>query len=142
MPDIEHRLEVSATPDRIWPALTTAEGVGGWWTLGDAILVGDFGEAGVFRFQSRGVAIRLSVAGFDRPRHLAWRPIEANAPGGWIGTMISFDLAPDGDATRLRFAHRGFAADDEGYRRVHAGWAHYLGRLKQFVETGGAGAAR
>ncbi len=135
MPDIRHTMTIEATPQQIWPALTTAEGVGGWWTLGDAMLTGEFGAPGEFSFQSRDVTSRIEVTVLDPPAHVAWRAIESNAPGGWAGTTITVDLTAEGDGARLDFAHRGFAEDNEGYRRVVAGWAHYLQNLKRAIET-------
>ena len=123
-------------PARVWPALTTHAGVGAWWNIGRTELTGDPGVLGQFRFQSGSVVIVMEVAALDPPAHVAWRPVEANAPGGWIGTAISFDLAAEGAGSRLDFAHRGFAEDHEGYRRVTEGWGVYLRNLKRLVEIG------
>lgn len=136
MPDINHRLEIEANPEEVWTALTTATGITGWWTLGDTTVSGDPGKLAGFRFQSRNVVTDIEVEALDRPTHVAWRTVASNAPGGWAGTKITFDLIGEGKTTRLDFAHRDFAEENEGYRRVVGGWAHYLQNLKQFVETG------
>lgn len=134
MPDIEHSIEIAAPPDRIWPALTTAKGLAGWWTLGETVLTGEPDRLESFTFQSRAVTTRMQVVALDPPRRVSWAPLESNAPGGWVGTTIDFELTPEGGGVRLDFAHRGFAEDEEGYRKVTAGWAHYLQNLKRFVE--------
>ncbi len=135
MPDILHSFLIDAPPERVWPALTSNEGVGGWWSIGHTQLDGDPGSLGAFLFRSRAVSIRIQVTALQPHDHVGWRPIEANAPGGWTGTTISFDLRSEGDGTRLDFAHRGFAEDNEGYRLVTGGWAQYLQNLKEQVET-------
>jgi uncharacterized protein YndB with AHSA1/START domain len=116
--------------------LTTVEGLAGWWSLGETTVEGDPGVRGPFTFRSRAVVTHLGVTALDPPAHLAWRATESNAPGGWDGTTITFDLTPNDKGTRLYFAHRGFAEDNEGYRKVTAGWAHYLQNLKRLIETG------
>eukprot|EP01037_Dinobryon_pediforme_P018121 gene18121-18366_t len=89
-----------ADPGLIWTALTTRSGVISWWNIGHTEIDGDPGVRGSFRFQSRGVSIRLTVEELTYPARIRWRPVEANAPGGWIGTEISFDLTADGFGTR------------------------------------------
>lgn len=135
MPDIEHSLTLAAPPARIWPALTTVEGLAGWWSLGETVLEGDPGRLGRFTFKSRAVVTELEVITLEPPRRVMWRTLRSNAPGGWDGTTIAFDLVAEGEGTRLDFAHRGFAEENEGYRKVTAGWAHYLNHLKQRVES-------
>lgn len=137
MPDICHSLHIEAAPQRIWPMLTTARGLGGWWTLGETELSGDPGRLGRFTFKSRAVVTELEVVALDEPSCVAWRAAASNAPGGWDGTTITFTLTPEARGTRLDFAHTGFAEDNDGYRKVTAGWAHYLHNLKRLIEGGG-----
>ena len=49
MPDILHRLTIHAPPERVFEALTTAEGIRNWWTR-DADLDARIGGAGEFCF--------------------------------------------------------------------------------------------
>ena len=136
MPDILHTIDIAAPADSIWPALTTIDGIGGWWTIGQTTLEGDPSGRGAFIFRSGPVIIRLEVTTFDATSRVEWRPVEANAPGGWIGTTISFTLVSGQTTTRLSFEHNGFVEDNDGYRRVTAGWGQYLQQLKRLVEDG------
>jgi uncharacterized protein YndB with AHSA1/START domain len=138
MPDIQHTLSIDAPTDWVWLALTTTEGLRGWWSLGETVLDGDPGVLGPFTFRSRAVVTALEVTSLKPPTHVAWRAIRSNAPGGWDGTSITFDLMSEGGGARLDFAHRGFAEDNGGYRKVTAGWAHYLQNLKRLIESGPA----
>ncbi len=135
MPDIAHTLEIEAPPQRVWPALTTVDGLSGWWSLGETELEGDPGRLGTFTFRSRAVVTELEVMALDQPRRVEWRAVRSNAPGGWDGTIITFSLTQEDMSTRLSFTHRGFAEDNEGYRKVTAGWAHYLNNLARLIKT-------
>jgi uncharacterized protein YndB with AHSA1/START domain len=135
MPDIVHRLTIDATPERVFEALTTAEGIRNWWTR-DADLDVTIGGTGEFRFHAGGSIANVRVDALEPPCRIGWTTVSANAPGGWDGTTITFELRAEADRTVLLFAHRGFAEANDGYALVTAGWAHYLVSLRQYVETG------
>ena len=135
MHDILHLLRIHAAPERVYQALTTAEGIHNWWTR-EAELDSRIGGAGEFRFYEGKGITRIRVDELEPSRRVGWTTISANAPGGWEGTRISFDLRAEGDDTVLSFAHRGFREAGEGYALVNTGWAYYLVSLQQYVETG------
>ena len=135
MPDILHRLTIHAPPERVFEALTTAEGIRNWWTR-DADLDAHIGGAGEFRFYGGSGMTSVRVDALDAPHSVGWTTLSANAPGGWDGTTITFELTADGTDTVLSFAHRGFAEANEGYALVTTGWAYYLVSLQHYVETG------
>lgn len=135
MPDILHTRHIGAAPDTIWPLLTTVAGLETWWTIGKTQVTGDPIGAAPFRFASGSVMTELVTESIAAPSHLTWRCAASNAPGGWIGTLITFDLAAEGRSSRLEFAHRGFVEESEGFRRVTAGWSQYLDQLKTAAES-------
>ena len=108
MPDILHRLTIHAPPERVFEALTTAEGIRNWWTR-DADLDARIGGAGEFRFYGGSGVTSVRVDALDAPHRVGWTTLSANAPGGWDGTTITFELSAHGTDTVLSFAHHGFA---------------------------------
>jgi uncharacterized protein YndB with AHSA1/START domain len=135
MPDIMHLIRIHAPPERVYQALTTVEGVRRWWTL-DADLDSRVGGAGEFRFYEGKGVTKVRIEELRPPGRVRWKTISANAPGGWEGTTITFDLRAEGSDTVLSFAHCGFAQANEGYALVNTGWAYYLVSLQQYLETG------
>ena len=135
MPDIMHLVRIRATPESVYRALTTAEGIRNWWTR-DAALDTAIGGTGTFGFRDRRVLTTVRVDALDPPARVGWRTLTSTAPSGWEGSSITFDLRAEGDDTVLAFAHRGLACADEGYARVTTGWAYYLISLQQYLETG------
>ena len=133
MAEVLHQRRISAPPDKVYAALTTADGVRAWWTR-DAELDQ---AGGVFGFHGRRVVTKVTITELSPPTRVVWTVIASNAPGGWEGTTIAFDLAPDGaGGTSLIFSHSGFAAMNEGVERVTTGWGLYLDSLKALAETG------
>ncbi|GAA3604290.1 SRPBCC family protein [Microlunatus ginsengisoli] len=140
MVDIRHRIGV-VTPDptNVYDALTTIDGLSGWWTdetSGDP----DVGGTIELRFPP--------VGGFDlevleqRPgERVRWRVLAG--PDEWIGTTIDWQLRQDGDYTIVLFEHRGWREPVEFMSHCSTKWGSYLMSLKSLVETGtGAPAPR
>jgi uncharacterized protein YndB with AHSA1/START domain len=49
VPDIMHLIKIRVSPEHVYQALTTAEGIRNWWTR-DADLDSKIGGTGEFRF--------------------------------------------------------------------------------------------
>ncbi|WP_263351194.1 SRPBCC family protein [Acidicapsa acidisoli] len=137
MPDILHLIKIHAPIERVYQAITTAEGIRNWWTR-EADLDESIGGRGEFRFSAYGTnqhATRVSIEELISPTHVEWKTISSFRPE-WSETSISFDLRPEGSTTVLLFAHRDFAQADEIYALTTTGWAYYLVSLQQYLESG------
>lgn len=135
MHDITHSIHIRASPERVYQALTATSEVRLWWTH-DAELDSHVGGSGEFAFHDRSVVTKIRVATLHPASRAVWIVLSSNAPGGWERTLITFDLQAEASGTTLLFAHRGFQSESEGFRRVAAGWAHYLESLRLYLETG------
>jgi uncharacterized protein YndB with AHSA1/START domain len=124
---------IAAGPERVLAALTTTEGVAGWWgtTSGSAGAVGDVLEVG---FGTSRV-ITMDVASLE-PGRVEWFVKRAPFTPEWDGTSIVFELGPSDDGTELHFRHVGLTPRFECYEMCHAGWTHYLASLAAYAEHG------
>jgi uncharacterized protein YndB with AHSA1/START domain len=124
---------IAAGPEQVLAALTTPEGVAGWWgtTSGSAGAVGDVLEVGFGTSR----LITLGVASLE-PGRIEWFVERAPFTPEWDGTSIVFELAPAGDGTELRFRHVGLTPQFECYEMCQAGWTHYLASLVAYAERG------
>lgn len=133
MPDIMHLVVIDAPAERVYDALTSADGIQSWWTR-DAALESRVGGRGSFGFYNRRFVIEVSVEDLRRER-VAW--YVTGALPSWERTTIAFELEPeDRTATRVRFSHRGFPMADVEYAGANTRWAYYLFSLKRAVEDG------
>ena len=135
MPDIMHVVTIHASPERVYAALTTAEGIRKWWTR-HVVLDSRVGGTGEFRFNHGRTVTKVRVDELEPAARVWWTTIFSNARAGWSGSTITFDLRKDGDNTVLSFAHRGFGQADERYFRLSTEWAYYLTSLQRYLETG------
>ena len=132
MPDILHRVAAKSSPKNTYRALSTREGLAGWWTTDTQ---GSFDVGGViqFRFGDRGY-IEMKVLELDPARRVLWRVV--GGPPDWIGSTVSFDLTEEDDFTVIRFKHQGWKEPIEFMHHCSTKWALFLMSMKSLVETG------
>lgn len=139
MVDILHRIGTrSATPEKVYEALTTIDGLAAWWTVDTT------GSAEV----GGKVAFRFPVGGFDMEvietvpsERVEWRVIDG--PEEWVGTTIRWELKQNDDYTIVLFQHQGWKEPVEFMYHCSSKWGSFLMSLKSYVETGeGAPAPR
>ncbi|GAB2645036.1 SRPBCC family protein [Kribbella swartbergensis] len=135
MVDILHRIGITASPDDVYRALSTIDGLAGWWTEDTR---GDSGPGGVIQFRFAGAP---APGGFDmlvldaKPAELVRWEVVAG-PDEWIGTQIRFDLSQADDYTIVLFRHEGWKEPVEFMYHCSTKWATFLLSLKQLLETG------
>ena len=132
MPDILHRVAIKSSPNDTYRALTTREGLAGWWTTDTQ---GNCNVGGViqFRFGTRG-RIDMKVLDLDPAKRVLWEVVDG--PQEWIGTKVSFELTQDDDFTIILFKHQGWKEPIEFMHHCSTKWALFLMSIKSLVETG------
>ncbi len=132
MADILHRVGVrTPSPESVYEALTTVDGLAGWWTDGTT---GDPQVGGVLAFRFPAGGFDMEVVDRREPEHVAWRVVEG--PEEWVGTTVDWRLRQDGDHTIVLFTHRGWREPVEFMHHCSTKWATYLMSLKSLVESG------
>jgi uncharacterized protein YndB with AHSA1/START domain len=137
MADINHRVGIKAPISKVYAALSTVEGVAGWWTQqtsGSSKL----GETIAVRFHSpEGKeigAMSMEVAALDSNKKVQWR--FTSGPEEWLGTEVVFNLAQDGEYTIVLFGHKNWREPGDFMSHCSMKWAMFMLSLKQLVETG------
>src|SRR6202000_195803 len=141
LPDrIERTVELDHPPEKVWAALTTAEGLGTWFGDAGAQIdlrpggAAQMGGAGVFRGNMRVERVdQPAVFGFT------WQ-INGLPEDDPRRTYVEFTLEPVGGGTRLTVVESGFAQlPDDAYRTAYdgntGGWARELGELVDYLDA-------
>jgi Activator of Hsp90 ATPase homolog 1-like protein len=132
MVDISHKVGIkSSSLDAVYQALTTREGLSGWWTT-DTQGESKVGSVLKFRFGDGG--FDMTVLELQPAKHVLWQVVDG--PEEWIGTKISFDLKQQGDWTIILFKHQGWKEPVEFMHHCSTKWAVFLLSLKSLLETG------
>jgi len=130
--DILHRVGIkSSSLDAVYKALTTREGLSGWWTKDTH---GDGKVGGVLQFRFGPGGIDMKVLELQPAKRVLWQVVEG--PKEWLGTKVSFDLKQEGDWTGVLFKHQGWKEPVEFMHHCSTKWATFLMSLKALVETG------
>jgi uncharacterized protein YndB with AHSA1/START domain len=135
MVDILHRVGPKTPPADVYAALTTLEGLRGWWTQDTS---GDAGTGGVVRFRFGGEpepdGFDMSVLEAVPDKLVLWQVVAG--PEEWLDTRIRFELSHEDGFTIILFEHTGWREPVEFMNHCSTRWATYLMSLLRFVETG------
>jgi hypothetical protein len=130
--DILHKVGIkSSSQNDVYRALTTLEGLRGWWT-GDTQGESKIGAVLQFRFGAGG--FDMKVLELHPATRVLWQVVAG--PEEWIGTTISFDLKQQDDWTIVLFKHRGWKQPIEFMHHCSTKWGVFLLSLKSLLETG------
>ena len=126
---------IAAPRERVFAALTTLDGLAGWWV---PTVTGSPESGGDLTFSFGDQRMLMHVDRADAPVSVVWTCRAHSRFPEWSDTRLVFELEelPDG-STRLRFRHVGLVPDlGECFDLCSAGWDHYFRSLTAFVETG------
>ena len=133
MKKIIHTVHIHAPPSAVYAALSTEEGVTGWWTTKATV---ESGVGGVIRFTFHGdFHPHMKQTALEQERRVAWRCVAGH--DNWRDNTFTFTLRGDGSETSLRFVQEyAQELDDDTYGTYNFNWGYYLNSLKQYCETG------
>jgi uncharacterized protein YndB with AHSA1/START domain len=125
MHDILHRVGIDCSPEIVFQALTTVDGLQHWWTTettGDPKLGGviDFGFC------------RMKVVEQKPGELVRWECV--SGPDEWLGTKVTFRLRYKEDQTYVLFEHAGWKEPVEFMHHCSTKWATFLLSLKNLLE--------
>ena len=154
MPHIRHELLIAASAEKIYRAITSQEGLSGWWTPGIRTTAV---QNSIARFSFGPDYFKeMKITKLEAPQQVQWICIAG--ADEWIDTNISFELQPgdketllnehpelegqeqqQGDSnngTLLVFHHDDWKAYTSMFAECNYTWARFLWSLKLYCETG------
>jgi uncharacterized protein YndB with AHSA1/START domain len=135
MADMHHLVEIDGTGAKAaYAALTTHDGITGWWTSRVAGSGGNVGDALSMSFPDAPMTWDMRVTTADEPVRVEWDC--TGGPPGWPGTRVVWDLQATDNGVVVRLDHTGFAEVDDMFRIVTVGWAQMLLSLKDYLASG------
>lgn len=136
MVDILHRFGAKAPTRHTYAALTTLEGLSGWWAedvTGNPCPGGEIRFRFEYRDEPAGVLV-MKVLELRPEQLVRWEVMEG--PAEWIGTTVRFKLHNEDAHTIVDFAHGGWRESVEFMNHCSRRWGMFLMSLKDLVETG------
>ena len=130
MPEIRHNVIIKTTPEKIYEAITTEEGLANWWTK-QAIAKPELGFVNIFTFGT--FRNEMKVTMLNPNKKVEWHCI--NSIEEWIDTDISFDFEEKDGQTILRFVQSGWRGVPDTFAGCNYDWGRFMTSLKLFCET-------
>jgi uncharacterized protein YndB with AHSA1/START domain len=137
MVDIIHRIGIKAPLSNVYAALSTVEGVAGWWTRDTT---GEAKPGGTVKVRFRSPTgdeigkMEFEMVELITNKEVRWR-FKAG-PEEWVGTDVTFSLSQAKGQTLVLFGHRNWREAVEFTAHCSMKWATFLLSLRQLVETG------
>ncbi len=125
MPDILHRVGIVASPQKVYEALATIDGLRHWWIV-DAN--GDAGKGGVIDFGFCAMSVVVS----EPEKLVQWKC--TRGPDEWVGTEVIFELKWSNAQTFIVFTHAGWREPGEFMHHCSTKWATFLLSLRDWLE--------
>ena len=129
--EIRINVVIKATPEKVYNAVTTQEGIENWWCK-QTTAKPEVGFVNIFIFGK--FRNEMEVTRLTPNKRVEWKCI--NSIEEWVGTDISFDLEEKEGRTILRFAQAGWRAVTDTFAGCTYDWALFMKSLKSFCETG------
>lgn len=125
MADILHRVGIDAKPDKIFSALTSIEGLRGWW-VSDAS--GNPTAGGTINFGF----CDMQVLAAETEELVHWRC--TRGPDEWLNTDVVFRLKKQDNQTFVLFQHANWREPVEFMHHCSTKWATFLLSLRDLIE--------
>ena len=132
MTKIRHRIGILGKPEKLFWALTEAEGLSGWWSTtasgmcakGEKLQLG-FGGVVTLKFIVESVHPTSSIT-----------IVCPDGPGSWRNSKLHFELMEDDNQTFLTLTHSSPIASEDDFLYFNTKWPVYLLSLRDLVEKG------
>jgi uncharacterized protein YndB with AHSA1/START domain len=123
----ERTAQVAAPAERVYEAITTLDGLAGWWTpLVSGTPAVEGGEIR-FEFAGRGEHILMRVATLEPPATVAWHCVTHSSFSAWDDTCVTFTIEKRSlGRCELTLRHLGVAPE----------WDYFLSSLISYAERG------
>ncbi|NSL85872.1 SRPBCC family protein [Chitinophaga solisilvae] len=132
MANIWHKLVIKASPEEVYKAVTTQEGLAGWWTP-ETIAKPETGSILRFSF-GPDYFKEMKVTRLTPSSQVEWVCVQAFED--WIGTTVSFNIEPHKNGAVLLFRHDGWKEYTPSMASCTYDWAMFLRSLRLLCETG------
>jgi uncharacterized protein YndB with AHSA1/START domain len=132
MTALSHQIRISAPRDRVYEAISTRDGLAGWYTADLEGAVGG-GKEALLKFAGH-EPFRWRFTELSPGSRFRWECTQG--PGAAAGTTATFSVSQTTDGrTQVDLDHDGFGESDPALATCNTLWGILLGHLKAYAET-------
>lgn len=137
MKEIIFQLKCSATPQKLFDALSSGNEISKWWTT-SASLKPKEGAIGTFQWKAHSWTVKVKIKRIE-PTYIEWICISSNMQNtnAWENTILSFNIEKTASGGSLLLFKQTRYKNSPCFDICNDGWTFVLGKsLKEYVETG------
>lgn len=130
MHSILHKIVIETSPDKLFQALSSEQGLSNWWTKAKK----NAEETTFFFGPDEEHQVVMKTLSSTPNKELRWQCVA----GPWTdkGEFV-FSISEDKRGSSLDFAHHGWQETDDFYKHCNPKWGFFLAvSLKQYLESG------
>ena len=127
MPDILHRVGIQASPQRVFEALSTQEGISSWWTI-KVKAQPEVGSVMEMRFKNDSLIMHIQIEELNPPNFLKMAGSGGTARVDRFHNQFPVEI--------VLFAHRGWKEQVDFMHHCSTKWGYYMFSLKALLEEG------
>ncbi len=132
MDSINHEIEISASPETVYSAISTRQGIKSWFTPKVEGSGAVNSEWKLFFKDQPEFHWRISAS--DTNKRIVWDCLKG--PGNSVGTSVIFDILPrKNEKTLLIISHLNWPDNDQKLRKCNTLWGIIIHHLKKFAES-------
>ncbi len=130
MADIYHQIGVKVDIQKVYRAVTTLDGLSGWWTN----TTGSTEVNGKLYFHFNNIIIEMTILELVADKKVVWQCTENE--GEWKDTIITFDLEKADKQIFINFSHTQWSQQTSLCAHCSTKWAVFMLSLKDYLEKG------
>ena len=132
MAEMLHEILINAASSQIYHAISTAEGLKGWWTA-DVQAQAQVGSIAHFGFAGRATVFRMRIESLVENQEVQWYCL--GDADEWEGTQLYFQIESTTPAQCvLHFKHANWRSTKGWFAMCNTTWGALMVRLKEFAE--------
>ncbi len=132
MANIFQRVDINASRQKIYDAITTQESQSKWW-IPDCEVKPEIGFVNLFHI-TNAMTNYMKVVDLKPNQRVEWLCLNENDE--WSDTQIIFEITEHNWIHYLNFHHNGYKEETEFFATCSYHWARHLWMLKHLCETG------
>jgi uncharacterized protein YndB with AHSA1/START domain len=136
MQQIEHEVQVKASPAAAFSAFATPEGIKAWWAKDSDVGIA-VGQPVRLQFNRPDMTavMHFEVTDVQPGCRVEWTCTENSNPI-WPGSKLTWEVSPSGSGSTVQFRHEGLSAGGPPYDTTVAGWQYFIDSLKVYLDGG------
>jgi len=137
--DITHNLRINASAETIYTAVSSKEGINGWWSK-DCTVGESEGENSLLKFDKQGTIVEMGfkTLKLSPNQKVVWE-CTTNGNPAWLNTKIITEISDAQNGSEVIFSHADFDEKWKGqdpFEMTKQGWEHFVKSLVTYCESG------